>query len=88
MSGESLGCARFAEILQNFSERQILWSLCSVVFLAFTLRFPIQISLSVAPKLPVSLSSTENCHKFMKTSTPLYHGQWSHGIPPPPSPHL
>ena len=26
------GCARFPEILQNFSERQILWKMCSVVF--------------------------------------------------------
>ena len=31
----------------NFSERQILWSLCSVVFVAFTLRLPIQTSLPV-----------------------------------------
>ena len=26
------GCARFPEFTQNFSERQILWSLCSVDF--------------------------------------------------------
>ena len=57
-------------VLQNFSERQILWSLCSVVFHALTLKLPIQTSLSVAPKIPVSLSSAENCHKFRKTSTP------------------
>ena len=31
------GCARFPKILQNFSERQILWSLCSVVFHAFVI---------------------------------------------------
>ena len=31
-----LGCARFAEILQNFSELQILWSLCLVVFRTLT----------------------------------------------------
>ena len=31
-------CACFAEILQNFSERQVLWSLCSVDFLAVTLK--------------------------------------------------
>ena len=36
-------------VLQNFSERQILWSLCSVLFYALTLRLPIQTSL---PKLP------------------------------------
>ena len=46
--------------LQNFSERQILWSLCSVVFRALTLKLPIQTILSVALKLPVSLSSAEN----------------------------
>ena len=38
------GVCCFAEILQHFSERQILWSLCLVVFLAFTLRLPIQTS--------------------------------------------
>ena len=64
------GCARFPEFLQNFSEHQILWSLCSIVFLALTLILPIQTSLSVAPKLPVSLSSGEKSEKFMKTSTP------------------
>ena len=70
----SQGCARFAESLQNFSERQILWSLCSVVFRALTSKLPNQTSLSVAPKLPVSLSSAENCHKFRKTSTPQVVG--------------
>ena len=65
-----LRCARFAEILQNYSECQILWSLCSVVFRALTLKFPIQTSLSVVPKLPVSLSSTENRRKLRETSTP------------------
>ena len=35
------GCARFVDFLQNFSERQILWILCSVVFHAFTLKMPI-----------------------------------------------
>ena len=28
-------CTRFPEFLQNFSERQILWSLCLVAFPAF-----------------------------------------------------
>ena len=50
------GCACFFEILQNFTERQILWSLCSVVVHTLTLKLPIQTSLSVTPKLPVSLS--------------------------------
>ena len=67
-----LGCACFPEFVQNFSERQILWSLCSVVFLTFTLRLPIQTSLSVVPELSVSLSSHEKCPNFRKTSTPLF----------------
>ena len=58
-------------VSQNFSECQILWSLCSVVFHALTLKLPNQTSLSVAPKLPVSLRSVEKSEKFMKTSTPL-----------------
>ena len=54
-------CACFPEILQNFTERQILWSLCLVLFLALTLKFPIKSSLSVAPELPFSLSLHEKC---------------------------
>ena len=50
-----LGCACFPEFLQNYSERQILWSLYLAVFLALTLKLPIQTSLSVVPKLPVCL---------------------------------
>ena len=65
-----LGCARFPEFLQNFSERQILWSLCSVFFYALTLELPIQTSLSAAPDLQVSLSLHEKCPNFRKTSTP------------------
>ena len=57
VSACSQGCARFPEFLQNFSERQILWRMCSVVFLALTLKLPIQTSPSVAPELPVSLRS-------------------------------
>ena len=56
---ERMGCARSADFLQIFSERQILWSLCSVVFHALTLKLLIQISISVVPKLPVSLCSGE-----------------------------
>ena len=62
------GMCSFPEMLQNFSECQILWRMRSVVFHALTLKLPIQTSLSVAPKLPVSLHSGE---KFRKTSTPL-----------------
>ena len=71
-----LGCARFPEFfLQNFSERQLLWSLCSVVFHALTLRLPIQTSLSVSPKLQVCVRSGEKCQNFSKTSTP--HSWWA-----------
>ena len=65
-----LGCARFPEFVQNFSERQILWSLCSVVFHTLTLQLPIQTLHSVAPELQVFVSSLENCPNFCKTSTP------------------
>ena len=44
------------EILQNFSEPQILWSLCPVVFHALTMKLPIQISLSVVLKLLNSIN--------------------------------
>ena len=64
----NLGCSCFPEFLLNYSELQILWSLCSVVFQTLTLKLPIQTSLSVAPKLPVS---GEKCEHFRKTSTPL-----------------
>ena len=60
------GCACFPEFLQHFSERQILWSLCLVGFHALTLKLPIQTSLSVTPKLPVSLRSGEKCQNFFK----------------------
>ena len=67
----NLGCARFPEFTQNFSERQILWSLCSVDFHTLTLQLPIQTPHSVAPELQVSVSSLENCPNLRKTSTPL-----------------
>ena len=66
-----LGPARFAEILQYFSECQILLSFYSIVFNALTLKLLIQTSLSVSPELPVSLSLAENCQKFSKMSTSL-----------------
>ena len=58
-------------MLETFTERQILWSLCSAIIHALTLELPIQTSLSVAPKLQVSLRSDEKCEKFSETSTPL-----------------
>ena len=60
LSKNAQGCARFPKFVQNFSERQILWSLCSVDFHTFTLQLPIQTSLSVAPELQVFVSSLEN----------------------------
>ena len=51
-------------------ESQILWRMCSVVFRAFALKFPIQTLLSVVPKLPVYTCSGEKYENFKKTSTP------------------
>ena len=70
--GFLLGYACFPEILQNFSERQILWSLCLEVFLVLALRSPIQTSLSVTPKLQVSGSSTKRVHPWFIYSPQLY----------------
>ena len=64
------GCARFPEFTQNFSELQILWSLCSVDFHTLTLQLPIQTPHSVAPELQLFVSSLENRANFRKTSTP------------------
>ena len=63
-------CACFPEFVQNFSERQILWSLCSLDFHTLKLKLPIQTLHSVATELPVSLRSGENCQNFRKTNTP------------------
>ena len=41
----------------KFTERQVLWSLCSVDFRTFTLQLPIQTLHSVAPELQVFVSS-------------------------------
>ena len=67
-----LGYAHFPEFMQNFSERQILWSLCSVDFHSLTLQLPIQTPHFVAPELQVFVSSLENCPNLRKTSTPLH----------------
>ena len=63
-------CARFPGFVQNFSEGQILWSLCSVDFHTFTLQSLIQTPHSVALELQVLVSSHEKCQNFSKTSTP------------------
>ena len=65
-----LGCARFLKFVQNVSERQILWSLCSVDFDTLTLQLSIQTLYSVAPELQVFVSSLQNCQNFSKMSTP------------------
>ena len=64
-----LGCARFLEFVRNFSECHTLWSLRSVNFLTFTLKLLVQTSLSVRPKLSVSVRSADKCGKFSKTLT-------------------
>ena len=61
--------ARFPVILQNFSEHEILWSLCSVVFRSLPLKLAIHTSHPVAPELQVSTGLGENCPNFSKTST-------------------
>ena len=63
-------CARFPEILQTFSERQILWSLCLVDFHTLTLQLSIQTLHSMVPELQVFVGSLENRQNFSKTSTP------------------
>ena len=49
----------FAEILQSYTEHQILRRMSSIVFLAFTLKPPIQISLSVASTCSVLWCATQ-----------------------------
>ena len=61
---------RGSTTVARFPERQTLWSLCWVVFHALILKLPIQTSLSVAPKLPVPLSSHEKCLNFREGGTP------------------
>ena len=50
-------CSGVCSFCCNFSERQILWSLCSVDFHTLTLQLPIQTPHSVAPELQVFVSS-------------------------------
>ena len=57
--------------LKKFSERQILWSLCSVVFLASTLKLPFQTLFLWRLNVPVCPRSGEKCGQFRKTSTTL-----------------
>ena len=63
VSGTQWGCAHFPEFLQNFSQRQISWSLCSVDFHTLTLQVPIQTLHSVAPELQIFVSSLEKLLK-------------------------
>ena len=53
----SNSCPGVCSFCWNFSERQILWSLCSVDFYTLTLQLPIQTPHSVAPELQVFVSS-------------------------------
>ena len=63
----NLGSSCFPQFVQNFSERQILWSLCSVDFHTFTLQLPIQTLHSVVSELQILVSSLENSQNFSKT---------------------
>ena len=65
-----MGCACFYQFLQNFSECQILWSLCWVVFHALTLKLTIQTSLSVVPKIQFPVRSFENVKILGKKANP------------------
>ena len=65
------GVLVFLNLCGNFTERQILLSLCSVDFHTFTLQLPIRTLHSVAPELQVFVSSLENCQDFSKPTTPL-----------------
>ena len=65
------GCARFPDFCKILDECQILWSLCPVVFLAFTLKLPIQTLLSVAPEhIPVIFNyippPRKNCQNLLE----------------------
>ena len=53
------GVSRFAENLQNCMARQVFGRMCSIVFLAFTLKLPIQTLLSVTPSRSVFWCATQ-----------------------------
>ena len=74
------GCARFPDFSEHFSERQILWSLGSVVFHASILKLPIQTSLSLVPKLPfvyVQVKNVENSAKWAYPWTVMSDCKWN-----------
>ena len=47
------GCAHFPDFVKNFTEHQILWSLCSVDFHTLTLQLAVETLHSVVPELQV-----------------------------------
>ena len=57
LADPSVVVAGVCSFCRNFTERQILWSLCSVDFHTFTLQLPIQTLHSVVPELQVFVSS-------------------------------
>ena len=65
----TMGCARFVEILQNCVARQLPGRMCSIVFLAFTLKLPVQTLLSVAPT-----------HSVFWRTTQFQQNEHTHGI--------
>ena len=69
------GCARFPEILQNCVALQVFGRMCLIVFLAFTLKLPIQTLLSVVPTHSVfwrTTISTEQAHPWYSTALLSY----------------
>ena len=68
-----LGCARLAEILQHFVARQVFGRICLIVFLAFTLKLPIQTLLSVAPTCSFFWRTTQFQQNKHIPATSLLH---------------
>ena len=66
----TMGVLVFLNLCKILVSARFYGSLCSVDFHTFTLQFPIPTLHSVAPELPVFVSSLENCQNFSKTRTP------------------
>ena len=60
------GVLVFLKFTQNSTERQVLWSLCSVDFHTLTLQLPIQTPHSVASELPSFCEFTGKLCKFQE----------------------
>ena len=75
------GCATFPEFLQNFTECQILWILCSVVFHTFTLKMLFQTSHSIAPTRSVLWRTTQFQPNQAHPREEAHSQCWIHGFP-------